>query len=148
MSLRDGAKKMSKSDPSDNSRINLSDDADTIASKIRKAKTDPEPLPSEVAGLAGRPEADNLVGIFAALQGSTKAGVLADFGNANFSTFKSALVDLAVASLGPVTAGMKRLVADPAHIDAILCDGAQRADAIARKTMNEVKDILGFVRAG
>jgi tryptophanyl-tRNA synthetase len=148
MSLRDGAKKMSKSDPSDNSRINLSDDADTIASKIRKAKTDPEPLPSELAGLAGRPEADNLVGIFAALQGNTKAEVLASFGNANFSTFKGALVDLAVASLGPVTAEMKRLVADPAHIDAILCDGAARADVVARTTMNEVKDILGFVRAG
>jgi tryptophanyl-tRNA synthetase len=146
MSLRDGAKKMSKSDPSDNSRINLTDDAETIAAKIRKAKTDPEPLPSDVAGLAGRPEADNLVGIFAALNGQTKAQVLADYGNANFSTFKGALADRAVASLGPIGAEMKRLVADPAAIDAILVDGAERARSIARQTMDGVKDILGFVR--
>lgn len=146
MSLRDGSKKMSKSDPSDNSRINLADDADVIASKIRKAKTDPEPLPSEPAGLAGRPEADNLVGIFAALNGETKQAVLAAYGNANFSTFKGALVDLAVASLGPIGAEMQRLVADPAHIDAILCDGADRARAIAQPTLDHVKDILGFVR--
>jgi tryptophanyl-tRNA synthetase len=146
MSLRDGAKKMSKSDPSDNSRINLADDADTIAAKIRKAKTDPEPLPSELAGLASRPEADNLVGIFAALRGVTKAEVLADYANANFSTFKGALVDLAVATLGPITAEMTRLVGDPRHIDAILCDGGARAEVIARKTMTQVKDILGFVQ--
>jgi tryptophanyl-tRNA synthetase len=146
MSLRDGSKKMSKSDPSDNSRINLADDADAIASKIRKAKTDPEPLPSELAGLAGRPEADNLVGIFAALKGETKQQVLASYGNANFSTFKGALVDLAVTSLGPIGAEMQRLVADPAHIDRILCDGADRARAIAQPTLNHVKDILGFVR--
>src|SRR5580692_6664686 len=102
MSLRDGAKKMSKSDPSDYSRINLTDDADAIAQKIRKAKTDPEPLPSEEAGLKSRPEADNLVGIYAALAGTTRAGVLKEFGNAQFSTFKTALVDLSVASLGPI----------------------------------------------
>jgi len=147
MSLRDGSKKMSKSDPSDNSRINLTDDADAIAAKIRKAKTDPEPLPSEPAGLAGRPEADNLVGIFAALNGQTKAQVLADYGNANFSTFKSALAERAVTSLGPIGAEMKRLVAEPAAIDAILIEGAERARAIARQTMDGVKDILGFVRA-
>jgi tryptophanyl-tRNA synthetase len=146
MSLRDGTKKMSKSDPSDNSRINLTDDADTIAQKIRKAKTDPEPLPSEEAGLAARPEADNLVGIFAALNGTTKAQVLADYGNAQFSTFKGALVDLAVDRLGPIGAEMKRLVADPIYIDGILVDGAGRADAIARETMNAVKDIVGFIR--
>ena len=146
MSLRDGAKKMSKSDPSDNSRINLTDDADAIAAKIRKAKTDPEPLPSETAGLAGRPEADNLVGIFAALNGQTKAEVLTEYGNANFSTFKSALADRAVASLGPIGAEMKRLVADPQAIDAILIDGADRARRVARETMDGVKDILGFVR--
>ena len=146
MSLRDGSKKMSKSDPSDNSRINLSDDADQIASKIRKAKTDPEPLPSELAGLAGRPEADNLVGIFAALNKQTKAEVLGDYGNAIFSTFKSALVDRAVASLGPIGTEMKRLTADPAAIDAILIDGSDRARTIARATMNSVKDILGLVR--
>ena len=146
MSLRDGSKKMSKSDPSDNSRINLADDADTIAAKIRKAKTDPEPLPSEIAGLAGRPEADNLVGIFAALENTTKAEVLATYGNANFSTFKGALVDRAVASLAPIGTEMKRLVAEPDAIDAILRDGADRARTIARDTMNGVKDILGFVR--
>ena len=147
MSLRDGAKKMSKSDPSDNSRINLADDADTIAAKIRKAKTDPEPLPSEPAGLAGRPEADNLVGIFAALDHTTKADVLATYGNSNFSTFKGALVDRAVATLAPIGTEMKRLVADPAAIDAILADGAGRARAIAGQTMAGVKDIMGFVRA-
>ena len=146
MSLRDGTKKMSKSDPSDNSRINLTDDADTIAQKIRKAKTDAEPLPSEEAGLAARPEADNLVGIFAALNGATKAQVLGDYGNAQFSTFKGALVDLAVNKLGPIGAEMKRLGADPAHIDGVLADGAGRADAIACETMNAVKDIVGFIR--
>ena len=147
MSLRDGSKKMSKSDPSDNSRINLTDDADAIASKIRKAKTDPAPLPSEIAGLASRPEADNLVGIFAALNHQTKAQVLAEFGDANFSTFKSALVDRAVASLGPIGAEMKRLGGDPASIDAILADGARRARGIARETMDGVKDVLGLIRA-
>ena len=146
MSLRDGAKKMSKSDPSDNSRINLTDDADAIAAKIRKAKTDPEPLPSEPAGLASRPEADNLVGIYAALNRRDKATVLAEFGGANFSTFKTALADCAVATLGPIGAEMGRLVADPAAIDAILADGAQRARRIARETMDGVKDVLGFVR--
>jgi tryptophanyl-tRNA synthetase len=146
MSLRDGTKKMSKSDPSDYSRINLTDDADTIAQKIRKAKTDPEPLPSEEKGLESRPEADNLVGIHAALADVPKAEVLREFGGAQFSTFKSALVDLAVAKMGPIGAEMKRLTADPGHIDAILSDGAERAGAIARETMDAVKDIVGFVR--
>ena len=147
MSLRDGAKKMSKSDASDNSRINLTDDADTIAAKVRKAKTDPEPLPSETAGLAGRSEADNLVGIYAALARTTKAEVVRDFGGANFSTFKGALAERAVETLAPIGAEMKRLVADPAAIDAILADGAARARVLAGATMNSVKDILGFVRA-
>ena len=147
MSLRDGAKKMSKSDASDNSRINLTDDADQIAAKIRKAKTDPEPLPSEIAGLAGRPEADNLVGIYAALGRTTKADVLAAYGGANFSTFKGALVDRAVETLGPIGAEMKRLTSDPGSIDAILADGAARARVLARQTMDDVKDILGFVRS-
>src|ERR1700687_2056161 len=109
MSLRDGSKKMSKSDASDYSRINLTDDADAIAQKIRKAKTDPAPLPSEEAGLAPRPEADNLVGIYAALAATSKAAVLREFGGGPFSSFKAALVDLAVAKLGPGGAGMKRL---------------------------------------
>ena len=146
MSLRDGSKKMSKSEPSDYSRINLTDDADAIAQKIRKAKTDPEPLPSDLKGLEPRPEADNLVGIFAALDNKTKADVLRDFGGAQFSGFKSALVDLAVAKLGPIGAEMKKLVQDPAYIDSVLADGAQRAAAIAEPNMNAVKDIVGFVR--
>jgi tryptophanyl-tRNA synthetase len=146
MSLRDGSKKMSKSDPSDYSRINLSDDADAIAQKIRKAKTDPEPLPSEEKGLETRPEADNLVGIFAALNNCTKADVLKQYGGAQFSAFKSALVDLSVAKLGPIGAEMKRLTQDPGHIDRVLADGAGRAQAIARETMNSVKDIVGLIR--
>jgi tryptophanyl-tRNA synthetase len=146
MSLRDGSKKMSKSEPSDYSRINLTDDAEAIAQKIRKAKTDPEPLPSEEKGLEPRPEADNLVGIYAALAGTTKASVLAEFGNAQFSTFKSALVELAVAKLGPIGAEMKKLVKDPAYIDSVLADGSERASAIAAQTMKAVKDIVGFVR--
>jgi tryptophanyl-tRNA synthetase len=146
MSLRDGSKKMSKSDASDYSRINLTDDADAIAQKIRKAKTDPEPLPSEEKGLEPRPEADNLVGIYAALAGVTRADVLKDFGGSQFSTFKSALVDLAVAKLGPVGAEMKRLVHDPVYIDSVLADGAARAQIIAADTMKAVKDIVGLVR--
>jgi tryptophanyl-tRNA synthetase len=146
MSLRDGSKKMSKSDPSDYSRINLTDDADAIAQKIRKAKTDPEPLPSEEKGLEPRPEADNLVGIYAALQGVGRAQVLKEFGGAQFSTFKSALVDLAVAKLGPIGAEMKKLVQDPVYIDKVLANGSDRAQAIAADTMKAVKDIVGFIR--
>ncbi|HEY1735694.1 MAG TPA: tryptophan--tRNA ligase [Methylovirgula sp.] len=146
MSLRDGTKKMSKSDPSDLSRINLSDDAETIAQKIRKAKTDPDALPSDVAGLEKRPEADNLVGIFAALNGQAKADVLKEFGGANFSTFKQALVDLTVAKLVPIGEEMKRLTKDESHIDGILRQGADRARHLAKETMAAVKDIVGFVR--
>ncbi|MET3889816.1 tryptophanyl-tRNA synthetase [Bosea sp. OAE506] len=148
MSLRDGTKKMSKSDASDNSRINLTDDAETIAQKIRKAKTDPDALPSEEKGLEGRPEAENLVGIYAGLNGETKAQVLAQFGGGQFSGFKAALVDLAVAKLAPIAGEMRRLLADVSHIDAILGDGAQRAEAIAAPIMRDVKDIVGFVRRG
>ena len=146
MSLRDGSKKMSKSDASDYSRINLTDDADAIAQKIRKAKTDPAPLPSEEGGLEPRPEADNLVGIYAALAGLGKQAVLSEFGGGPFSTFKAALADLAVAKLGPIGGEMKRLVADPAHIDSVLSEGAGRAQALAAETMKGVKDIVGFVR--
>ncbi len=146
MSLRDGTKKMSKSDPSDYSRINLTDDADAIAQKIRKAKTDPEPLPSEERGLEGRPEADNLVGIYAALSGRERAEVLAEMGGAQFSAFKASLIDLAVERLSPITGEMKRLCADPAYIDGVLADGAARASAIAGETLAAVKDVLGFVR--
>ena len=144
MSLRDGTKKMSKSDASDLSRINMTDDHDTIAKKIQKAKTDPEGLPSEAAGLAGRPEADNLVGIYAALQGTTKVHVLGEFGGAQFSAFKKALVDLAVAKLTPVNAEMRRLSADPAEIDRMLKDGAERAATIAQPILAETKRLVGF----
>jgi tryptophanyl-tRNA synthetase len=145
MSLRDGTKKMSKSDPSDLSRINMTDDADTILRKIQKAKTDPEPLPSEIAGLAARPEADNLVGIFAALCGTSKEAVLREYGGAQFSTFKKSLADAAVARLSPVNEQMRRLLADPAEIDRILVDGADRARAIAAPILKDVKEIVGFV---
>src|SRR5215217_4277754 len=146
MSLRDGTKKMSKSDASDNSRINLTDDAETIAAKIRKAKTDPEPLPSEGKGLEGRPEADNLVGIYAALSERSKADVLTEFGGGQFSSFKNALVELCVAKLSPIASEMKRLVADPGHVDKILVDGADRARVIADETMRAARDIVGFIR--
>jgi tryptophanyl-tRNA synthetase len=146
MSLRDGTKKMSKSDPSDYSRINLTDDADAIAQKIRKAKTDPEPLPSEEKGLGPRPEADNLVGLYAALAELPKAAVLKQFGGGQFSTFKAALADLAVAKLGPIGTEMKRLAADAAYIDSVLADGAVRAGQLAAETMGSVKDIIGFIR--
>jgi tryptophanyl-tRNA synthetase len=146
MSLRDGTKKMSKSDASDNSRINLTDDADTIAQKVRKAKTDPEPLPSEEKGLENRPEADNLVGIYAALSERAKADVLREFGGGQFSGFKNALVELCVTKLSPIASEMKRLVADPGHVDQVLVDGADRARAIADETMRAVRDIVGFIR--
>jgi tryptophanyl-tRNA synthetase len=146
MSLRDGSKKMSKSDPSDYSRINLTDDADAVAQKIRKAKTDPEPLPGEEKGLAGRPEAENLVGIYAALSGRSKADVLREFGGGQFSQFKATLVDLAVDKLGPIGAEMKKLTHDAAYVDSVLADGADRARILAAETMNAVKDIVGFIR--
>jgi len=137
---------MSKSDASDNSRINLTDDADTIAQKVRKAKTDPEPLPSEEKGLENRPEADNLVGIYAALSERSKADVLKEFGGGQFSSFKNALVELCVAKLAPIASEMKRLVADPGHVDQILVDGADRARVIADETMRATRDIVGFIR--
>ena len=146
MSLRDGTKKMSKSDASELSRINMTDDADAIARKIQKAKTDPEPLPSEAAGLAGRPEADNLVGIFAALADKSKAQVLHEFGGAQFAKFKTALAELAVARIGPVNAEMSRLLADPGQIDRILAEGAARARQLAAPVMVEVKEIVGYLR--
>lgn len=146
MSLRDGTKKMSKSDPSDQSRILLMDEADAISKKIKRATTDPEPLPSEEAGLKGRAEADNLVGIYAALADTTKAAVLADFGGKGWGAFKPALADLAVAKLEPVATEMRRLMADPASIDAFMADGAARAAEIAEKTMKDVRRIVGFLR--
>jgi tryptophanyl-tRNA synthetase len=146
MSLRDGAKKMSKSDASENSYIALTDDPDTIVQKIRKAKTDPEPLPSHLDGLAGRPEADNLVGIFAALTDRTKADVVHEFGGSQFSAFKTALADVTIEKLAPIRAGILRLAADPNHVDSVLAEGAEKARAIAGPNMDAVRDILGLVR--
>jgi len=146
MSLRDGSSKMSKSDPSDNSRINITDDADTIAKKIRRAKTDPEALPDTIEGLEGRPEADNLLGIWAALSDITKAEAVAQFAGGQFSGFKQELADLAVAKLSPIADEMRRLMADPGHVDQVLGDGAARAEALARPVLDEVKDIVGFLR--
>jgi tryptophanyl-tRNA synthetase len=147
MSLRDGTKKMSKSDPSDMSRINMTDDAETIVRKIQRAKTDPLPLPTVEAELDTRPEADNLVGIYAALADKPKAGVLAEFGGGQFSTFKKSLADLAVSRIAPVNAQMNRLLADPAEIDRVLADGARKAQAIAAPIVAKVKDIVGFLRS-
>ncbi len=145
MSLRDGTKKMSKSDPSDQSRINLTDDADAIAQKIRKARTDPEPLPEALDGLKERPEARNLVNIYAALADMTPEAVLTDQGGQGFGTFKPALADLAVAKLSPLNAEMRRLMQDVAEIDRILGDGAERADAIAAPIVAQTREIVGMV---
>jgi tryptophanyl-tRNA synthetase len=147
MSLRDGTKKMSKSDPSDQSRINLTDDADTIAKKLRKAKTDPEPLPETAEGLKDRPEARNLVNIYAALSDQTVDQVMAEVGGQQFGTFKPRLADLAVAKLSPISAEMSRLMQDPAEIDRILGQGAARADAIARPILQKTYDIVGMIRS-
>jgi tryptophanyl-tRNA synthetase len=144
MSLRDGQAKMSKSDPSDYSRINLTDDADAIAQKIKKARTDPEPLPASLEELDPRPEAKNLVGIYAALAGVSSEDVLKEFAGQGFGAFKPKLADLAVEKLGPIGAEMRRLLADPAEIDRILTDGAKRAREIATPTMAEVRKIVGF----
>ncbi|ESW82419.1 tryptophanyl-tRNA synthetase [Mesorhizobium sp. LSJC269B00] len=146
MSLRDGSKKMSKSDPSDLSRINLTDDADTISKKIRKAKTDPEALPSEADGLESRPEAENLVGIYAGLAEMSKADVLKEFGGQQFSVFKPALADLAVEKLAPIAGEMRRIEGDRAYVDAVLRDGGERAGALAGTTMKTVRDIIGLLQ--
>ena len=155
-SLRDGAKKMSSSDPSDMSRINMTDEADTIQQKIRKAKTDPEPLPGpEVLDSAGRlpeeaakarPEAYNLLGIYAALAESSMPKVLEEFAGTPFSRFKAVLTELSVATLGPIGAEMKRLVADPGYVDDVLKEGAERAQARAQPILEEVHDTIGFLR--
>lgn len=147
MSLRDGTRKMSKSDPSDASRINLTDSADKIAAKIRKARTDAEPLPDTMGGLADRPEARNLVNIYAALAGIDNATVLAEFAGQGFGAFKPRLADLAVATLAPISSEMARLMQDPAQIDAVLGDGANRAEAIARPILERTLEIAGMVRS-
>jgi len=147
MSLRDGSKKMSKSDPSDMTRINLTDDADAILSKIKKATTDPNPLPESSEGLKGRDEVENLVGIYAATSGKTTDEVLAEFGGKGFGVFKPALAELLAAELSPIAAEMRRLIADPASLDAILKDGAGKAQAVAQPIMAEVRDVVGLWRA-
>jgi len=146
MSLRDGTRKMSKSDESDMTRINLTDDGDSIAKKIKKARTDPESLPSELKGLETRPEADNLIGIYAALAETTKEQVLREFGGAQFSKFKDALADLATDKLTPIGTEMRKLLAYPQHIDRILEDGATRAHEIADPILAKTKEIVGFIR--
>jgi len=147
MSLRDGSKKMSKSDPSDMARINLTDDADTIAKKIRKAKTDSEPLPDTLEGLKDRPEARNLINIYAGLSGESAEKVIADHAGAQFGQFKPELADLAVAKLSPISTEMSRLMAQPDEIDKLLGDGANRAAAIANPILERTLDIVGMVRS-
>ena len=156
MSLRDATKKMSKSDPSDMSRINMTDDADAIAQKIRKAKTDPEPLPDgnsfgddgepHAAALAARPEAFNLLAIFAALSDRPVAHVAAEYGGQPFSGFKSDLADLAVSVLGPIAAEMKRMADAPDYVDSVLRAGAERARAMSAPVLRDVYDVVGFLR--
>jgi tryptophanyl-tRNA synthetase len=147
MSLRDGTKKMSKSDPSDMSRINMTDDADAIAQKIRKARTDPEPLPSEAKGLESRAEARNLVNIYAALADRTVDEVLAEVAGRQFSEFKPMLADLAVAKLSPISGEMARLMEDPAEIDRVLARGAERARELAHPILRKTYEIVGMVGA-
>ncbi len=145
MSLRDGTKKMSKSDASDMSRINLRDDSDTIAAKIRKAKTDPEALPSEPEGLAGRPEAENLANIYAALRGVSLEEALREVGGKQFSEFKPILADIAIAIFAPIAESLNRMMADPAEIDRILAKGAERARAVSNPVLTELREVIGFV---
>lgn len=146
MSLRDGTKKMSKSDPSEKSRINMTDDADAIALKFRKAKTDPNPVPESVEACEGRPEAKNLMNIYAALSDQVLADVCTQYGGQSFADFKKALTELAVEKLAPIGLEMKRYMDDVTEIDAVLKDGAERAHAIAQPVMDEVKDVVGFLR--
>lgn len=147
MSLRDGTKKMSKSDPSDLSRIHLTDDADTIAKKIQKAKTDPEPIPTDEKGFENRPEAENLIGIYGALMDKPIKDVLAEFGGQPFSAFKKRLAEVAIEKIGRIGAEANRLMQDPTEIDRILADGSARARAIATPVMDKVKDIVGLIRS-
>ena len=146
MSLRDGTKKMSKSDPSDFSRINLTDESDAIAQKIRRAKTDPHPMPETTAEAEKRPDADNLLGIYSALADKEKDAVVSDFAGKQFSEFKAALTELAVAKLGPIGAEMQRLMKDPGHVDAILRNGAERARTLAAPILAETYKIVGFLK--
>jgi tryptophanyl-tRNA synthetase len=145
MSLRDGSKKMSKSDPSDMSRINLNDDADTLAAKIRKARTDAEPLPAVASDLEGRPEAANLIGIYAALMDQSRDSVCAEYEGQGFAQFKKALTDVVAAKLAPITEEMARLQKEPDYIDGILAEGAEQASALAEPILAEVKKAVGYL---
>jgi tryptophanyl-tRNA synthetase len=147
MSLRDGSQKMSKSDASEYSRINMTDDADAIALKIRRARTDPHPMPEAPDAVAGRPEAGNLMGIYAALSDTDLDDVCKRYGGAQFSTFKQNLADLAVSVLGPIQDEMRRLIAEPDHVDTVLSDGVGRARALAEPVLDDVFEIVGFVRS-
>lgn len=146
MSLRDGTKKMSKSDPSAQSRIVLTDTADEIAGKIRRAKTDSEPLPSEMAGLAERPEARNLVTIYAAVSERTPADILSEFGGQGFGPFKNALAELLVQKLAPIATETSRLLQDETHLLSVLRTGAERARSVADPIVNEAENLVGFLR--
>jgi tryptophanyl-tRNA synthetase len=146
MSLRDGTKKMSKSDPSDQSRINLTDPADVIAQKIKRAKTDPHPLPDHEKELGSRPEADNLLTIYAALDDISRGQAVSRFAGQPFSKFKDALTELAVDRLAPIATEMRRLTADPGAVDAVLRDGAERARSLAAPVLREVYEVVGFLQ--
>ena len=146
MNLRDGTKKMSKSGESDMERINMLDEADVIAKKFKKARTDPEALPSEMAGLAERPEAKNLVDIYAALAETSGDAVLTEFGGEGWGKFKPALAELAVEKLSPISAEMKRLMEAPEELDAILAKGAEKAEAVSGPVLERTFEIMGFVR--
>ncbi|MDE9451253.1 tryptophan--tRNA ligase [Aliiroseovarius sp. Z3] len=147
MNLRDGSKKMSKSGESDMERINMTDDADTIAKKFKKARTDPDPLPDTLEGLKGRPEARNLVDIYAGLSETSPEAVIAEFAGAGWGTFKPALAELAVAKLGPISEEMARLMDDKAEIDRVLAQGAEKAEAIAQPILDQTYEIMGFLRS-
>lgn len=147
MSLRDGSNKMSKSDPSDYSRIGMTDDVDMIAKKVRKAKTDAHPVPDSIDAFEGRPEAKNLMNIYAALNDVALQDVCGEYGGQTFSDFKKALTDLAVDKLGPISSEMQRYMSDPAEVDAILKQGSERANALAQPVLEEVKDVIGFLKA-
>jgi tryptophanyl-tRNA synthetase len=146
MSLRDGTAKMSKSDPSENSRINLTDERDLIAKKIRKARTDSEPLPGSMEELDGRAEAKNLINIFAALSGRKAGEICTEYEGQGFADFKRDLAELSVETLGPITEEMARLMSDKMYLDTILREGADNADKVATPILREVKDIVGFLR--
>ena len=145
MSLRDGSKKMSKSDPSDYSRIMLTDTAENITQKIKKAKTDPEPLPQDKTGLEKRPEAENLISIFASLQDTSIESVIKDYAGKEFSTFKKDLADLSVSKLEPITSEMNKLMSDVSYIDSILNQGKENAIAVAEPVLQKTKEIIGFL---